>query len=121
LAAQTKALSNLLIYFSKSHVVSIRCNNIDLDNVLQGIPATCATFPLQYLGLPLSVWCLRRRDFQSLEDKCSGRLTTWNGKLVPNIEVASLACLLVLVVFASNSLVIHGTWSENGWHRELAL
>jgi hypothetical protein len=33
--------------------------------------------PLRYLGLPLSVWCLRRTDFQHLEDKCAGRLPTW--------------------------------------------
>jgi hypothetical protein len=37
---------------------------------------------LRYLGLPLSVWSLRRRDFQHLEDKCAGKLPTWNGKLI---------------------------------------
>jgi hypothetical protein len=75
-------VTGLCTNFSKSHVVPIRCNNIDLDDMLQGIPTNHATFPLRYFGLPLSVWCLRRRDFQSLEDKCSGRLPMWNGKLV---------------------------------------
>jgi hypothetical protein len=55
--------------FLKSQVVPIRCNNIDLDEVLQGIPATRDSFLLRYLRLPLSVWSLRRRDFQHLEDK----------------------------------------------------
>jgi hypothetical protein len=75
-------VNGLCTNFSKSFVVPIRCENIDLDNVLEGLPATRATFPLRYLGLPLSVWCLRRRDFQHLEDKCAGKLPTWNGKLV---------------------------------------
>jgi hypothetical protein len=75
-------VTGLCTNFSKSHVVPIRCDNIDLDRLLQGIPATRASFPLRYLGLHLSVWCLRRRDFQNLEDKCAGRLPTWNGKLV---------------------------------------
>jgi hypothetical protein len=60
----------------------ICCDNIDLDNVLEGISTTRATFPLWYLGLTLSVWSLRRRDFQHLEDKCVGKLPSWNGKLV---------------------------------------
>jgi hypothetical protein len=37
---------------------------------------------LRYLGLPLLVWSLRRRDLQFLEDKCVGKLPTWNGKLI---------------------------------------
>jgi hypothetical protein len=70
--------------------VPIRCGNIDLDEVLDGITATRASFPLRYLGLPLSVWSLRRKDFQYLEDKCTGKLPTWNGKLVNMAERVSL-------------------------------
>jgi hypothetical protein len=62
--------------------VPIRCANINIDEVLEDMPATCASFPLKYLGLPLSVWRLRRRDFQHLEDKCAGKLPTWNGKMI---------------------------------------
>jgi hypothetical protein len=59
-------VTGLCTNFSKSHVVPIRCDNINLEDVLEGIPAKRAFFPLRYL--PLSVWCLRRRDFQHLED-----------------------------------------------------
>jgi hypothetical protein len=75
-------VTGLYTNFAKSYVVPIRCRNIDLDAVLEGVPATRASFPLRYLGLPLSVWCLRRRDFQLLKDKCAGKLPTWNGKYV---------------------------------------
>jgi hypothetical protein len=68
--------------FDKSSVVPICCRNINLAEVLEDIPITHATFLLRYLGLPLSVWCLRRRDFQHLEDKCASKLPTWNGKHV---------------------------------------
>jgi hypothetical protein len=37
---------------------------------------------MRYLGLPLSVWSLQRRDFQHLEDKYAGKLPTLNGKFV---------------------------------------
>jgi hypothetical protein len=36
---------------------------------------------LKYLGLSLSIWRLKRVDFQHLEDKCARMLLTWDGKL----------------------------------------
>jgi hypothetical protein len=75
-------VTGLCTNFAKSSVVPIRCQNIDLDDVLEDMPATRASFLLRYLGFPLSVWCLRRRDFQHLEDKCAGKLPTWAGKFV---------------------------------------
>jgi mannosylglycoprotein endo-beta-mannosidase len=53
-------VTGLCTNFSKSSVVPIRCANINLDEILEGILATRASFPLRYLGLPLSVWSLRR-------------------------------------------------------------
>jgi hypothetical protein len=75
----------LLPAFAPTSIIAlypIRCGNINLDDVHEGISATRASFLLRYLGLPLSVWCLRRRDFQHLEDKCANKLLTWNGKHV---------------------------------------
>jgi hypothetical protein len=75
-------VTGLCTNFHKSSVVPICCHNIDLDDILHGTPVLRATFPLKYLGLPLSPWCLRRADFQSLEDKAARKIPTWNGKLV---------------------------------------
>jgi hypothetical protein len=75
-------VTGLRTNLAKSFVVPIRCQNIDLDDVLEGISETRASFPLRYLGLPLSVWCLRRQDFQHLEGKYAGKIPTWNGKYV---------------------------------------
>jgi hypothetical protein len=75
-------VTGLCTNFHKSSVVPICCHNIDLDDILHGTPVLRDTFPLKYLGLPLSPWCLRRADFQSLEDKAARKIPTWNGKLV---------------------------------------
>jgi hypothetical protein len=40
------------------------------------------TFPMKYLGLPLSVSRLKRIHFQPLEDKVAGKLVPWIGKHV---------------------------------------
>ena len=50
--------------FHKSTVVPIQCNNINLSDVLSGLPASRTSFPLKYLGLPLSMNRLKRVDFQ---------------------------------------------------------
>ena len=72
--------SGLVTNFLKSSVVPIRCSSIDLDVVLANFPATRDTFPLRYLGLPLSTHCLRKADFQFLEDKIAARLPIRAGK-----------------------------------------
>jgi hypothetical protein len=51
-------VTGLCTNFLKSSVVLIRCGNVDIDDVLEGIPASRASFPLRYLGLSLSVWSL---------------------------------------------------------------
>jgi hypothetical protein len=63
-----QSLSSILISFGKvtslhtnfqnSSAVPIRCDQINLDEVLEALPAERATFPLWYLGLPLSIWRL---------------------------------------------------------------
>jgi hypothetical protein len=53
--------------------------------VLDGISLIRASFPIKYLGLPLSVWKLKRTDFQPLVDKMVNKLVTWDGK---NINAA---------------------------------
>jgi hypothetical protein len=83
-------VTGLCTNFQKSSVVPIRCGHVDLNEVLSGIPASRACFPLKYLGLPLSVWSLKRVDFQHLEDKCAGKLPTWCGKLVATAGRATL-------------------------------
>ena len=83
-------VTGLCTNFDKSSMVPIKCDNINLDDILESIPATRASFPFQYLGLPLLVWCLKRVDFQHLEDKCIAKFPTWNGKYIATAGRAAL-------------------------------
>lgn len=53
-------VTGLLTNFHKTSVTPIRCDNIDLDEVLLDLPVNRANFPLKYLGLPLSIRRLKR-------------------------------------------------------------
>lgn len=66
----------------KSSVVPISCSGIDLDAVLECFPAKRATFPMRYLGLPLSIHRLRKIDLQHLVDKAAGSLVPWQGRFI---------------------------------------
>ncbi|KAK1644644.1 hypothetical protein QYE76_062449 [Lolium multiflorum] len=86
----------------ESSVVPIRSPNIDLDDILDGIPAKRDSFLLRYLGLPLTVRCLRRWDVQHLEDKCAGKLPSWHGKYITTAGRAAL----VKSVLASQTIYV---------------
>nr|CAD39777.1 OSJNBa0060B20.13 [Oryza sativa Japonica Group] len=44
----------LVTNLQKSQVAAIRCDTIELTEVLEGVPAIRANFPIKYLGLPLA-------------------------------------------------------------------
>jgi hypothetical protein len=74
------SVTGLLTNFEKSLVAPIRCDEIDLSQVLNGLPATLTSFPLKYLGLPLGVRRLKRSHFQYLEDKVVARVARLHGR-----------------------------------------
>jgi hypothetical protein len=74
--------SGLKVNLSKSAAYPIKCENIDLQEILQNFPCAIRTFPRKYLGLPLSTRSLRRVDIQPLIDKIAARLPAWKGKLL---------------------------------------
>ena len=47
-------VTGLNINISKSVVIPIQCQLLDLDDILQNFPATKMQLPCKYLGLPLS-------------------------------------------------------------------
>lgn len=54
------------------------------------MPATRASFPMRYFGLPLLVWQLKKVDFQFLEDRGAGKLVTWEGQNITTIGCTTL-------------------------------
>ena len=81
---EVRALSHLLNLFEqmtglqtnvqKSSIAPICYDSLDLDDILADLPTTQVTFPIKYLGLPLSIRRLRKVDFQPLVDKAVARL-----------------------------------------------
>ena len=80
------------------------CRLCLLDEILHELPASRASFPVKYLGLPLSVWQLKRVDCQYLEDKVAGNLVSWEGG---NITTKG-RCVLVKSVLTSQ-VIFHAT------------
>ena len=94
-------VTGLVTNCAKSVVAPIRCGNIELDDVLQAFPAVRSTFPMRYLGLPLSVSRLKRIHFQFLEDKVAGKLPPWVAKHVaaPGRVVLVKAVLTAIAIY----------------------
>ena len=94
--------------FLKSSVVPIRCGNINLPHVTQSLPAVAASFPIKYLGLPLSVWQLKTVDFQFLLDKAAAKLGVWDGQNISAIGRAALvkSVLSSLAVYFITPLIV---------------
>jgi hypothetical protein len=69
---------------SKSSVIPIHCRGLDLNQILSHFPAKLTSFPIRYLGLPLSATRLRKVDFQPLADKAAGSLLGWRGRNLTN-------------------------------------
>jgi hypothetical protein len=94
------SLKRILLWFSKvtslqtnlqkTSVTPISCINIDFDTNLANLPLARASFPIKYLGPPLTYWRLKKLDFQPLFDKAVGKLSTWNARNLTQAGRASL-------------------------------
>jgi hypothetical protein len=83
-------ITGLCMNLQKLQVAPISCDNLDLDNILDGIPATRAAFPMKYLGLPLSTGRLRRCNLRPLYDKSVSRMARWRGRHIGLVEHSTL-------------------------------
>lgn len=72
--------SGLHTNINKTEIYPIRCEGIDLQNLLAGWPGQTKYFPCKYLGLPLHFRKLRKIDFLPLIDKIGSRLPGWKGR-----------------------------------------
>ena len=78
--------SGLKINLAKSAVYPIRCDGIDLQEVLADFRCNVLSFPCKYLGLPLSVRCLRRVDVQPFIDKVASKLPAGKRKIYQQVR-----------------------------------
>jgi mannosylglycoprotein endo-beta-mannosidase len=74
--------AGLITNRSKCAVFPIRCDDLNVDEIMEGFPCPIKNFPCQYLGLPLHYRSLHRVEIQPLIDKMANSLPTWKGKFL---------------------------------------
>jgi hypothetical protein len=67
---------------SEKVVAPIQCSQVDLDNVLQNFSGERVAFPVNYLGLPITLGRLRIRHIQNKFDRATANLSGWQGRLI---------------------------------------
>jgi hypothetical protein len=74
--------TGLKINTSKSSVALIRCSQVNLDEVLQQFDGSRVSFPITYLGLPITIGRLRIIHLQPILDRAATKLSGWQGDLM---------------------------------------
>jgi hypothetical protein len=69
--------TGLCLNMTKSAVLPIRCDQIDIEEVLQGFTGERASFPMRYLGLTITLGHLRMVHLQPCLDRAAGKLAGW--------------------------------------------
>jgi hypothetical protein len=72
--------SGLRINLEKGSVHPIRCEDIELDHVLEPFNGIIESFPCRYLGLQLHTRPLKKVHVQPLIERIAHRLPGWKGK-----------------------------------------
>jgi hypothetical protein len=74
--------SGLGYILSKCQMVLIRCDQTTIDLATELFSCQVMSFPICYLGVPLSVTKLLRSAWQPLLDKVADQLPTWKGNIM---------------------------------------
>ncbi|KAE8775934.1 hypothetical protein D1007_51506 [Hordeum vulgare] len=72
----------LRVNLNKCSITCIRCDDSLADNVAAFFSCKVQPFPLQYLGIPLSIYWLQRHHHAPLISKFSGKMKGWKKKLL---------------------------------------
>ncbi|KAM0849820.1 hypothetical protein ACQ4PT_053490 [Festuca glaucescens] len=94
-------VTGLHVNFAKIAVIPIRCEGLDVADIVSPLGVKVASLPCKFLGLPLSLRKLRKVDFQPLLDQIASRLSCWKSKLL------STTGRLVLLNAALSALSIY--------------
>jgi hypothetical protein len=74
--------SGLHTNISKCQFVPIQCSSLQIELVHHFFPCQQTGFPCKYLGVPLSIYQLKKSDLQPLVDSVADRLPTWKSRLM---------------------------------------
>jgi hypothetical protein len=74
--------SGLFSNLDKSVATPIHCSAEDIERVQHILTCRVEGFPSRYLGVPLSIFRLKKSDEQALIDAVAARLPLWKGSLL---------------------------------------
>jgi hypothetical protein len=74
--------TGLCTNIEKSEIYQIRCEDVQISQVLGNFQVRQGQFPCKYLGLPLQIGRTKIEDEQILIDKVAEKLPRWKGKLL---------------------------------------
>lgn len=74
--------SGLFSNLDKSVATPIHCTTDDMARVLEILTCKVQEFPCKYLGIPLSVFKLKRSEEQPLIDRVTAKIPGWKGNLL---------------------------------------
>lgn len=87
-----------MVNLAKSAALPIRCSAEELDAVCTSLDFTKASFPCNYIGLPLSIRKATPAQFQYLVEKFANRLPNWKAATLPKsgrlILILSVLCAI---------------------------
>lgn len=83
--------SGLQTNIQKCQYTPIQCTEDQLQVVAQILPCQRTSFPCRYLGIPLTIYALRKVDLQPLVDAVANRLPTWKAGLINKAGRTTLA------------------------------
>lgn len=71
----------------------IRCSSDQVEEFRGALGCRVSDFPCRYLGIPLSVYKLKRTEEQALIDTVAARIPAWKGNLLNLAGRATLAAV----------------------------
>lgn len=83
--------SRLFSILDKSVTTPIGCSVQEMDLVRDTLSCKIENFSCRYLGIPLSIYKLKRVDEQKLIDSIASRIPQWKGRLLNVLGRTALA------------------------------
>lgn len=90
---------------------AVRCENLDMDDILHDFAGVRGSLPCRYLGLPLGFRKPKRIEVQPLIDKIASRLKNWKGRLLSRDG----RLVLVNSVITSSATYFLTSFSASKW------
>ena len=99
-------VSGLKTNIDKCHFSPIQCNLEDTITLLRHFPGRIDPFPTKYLGIPLSLKKLQKKDLQPLIDKVNDRLPSWKSRLLNKAGRAVLVKSVLTAIPTHTAMVV---------------